>query len=224
MLHDTSISTTAETVSLSALADQINEQHSQATRHATTAIEHARQAGELLSQAKQQIPHGDWLTWLASNCNVSPRQAQRYLKVANNWQAITKNDATSYLTIDDAIALTAPKRNETIAEAWTAKIESLPLGRLLFGDFRHGFVTIFQSSRHPGYYHFYSYFMSSEFEGGEAQETRRPMKAYGLARALDRYGMKPSEFDETDQGDFTEHDIKGSLPYSQDFYRQLRGE
>lgn len=96
----------ALTISLSALASQINEQHDQATRHAITALEHARRVGVLLQEAKQQVGHGDWLTWLASNCNVSPRQAQRYLKVANNWQAITKNDAASYLTIDDAIALT----------------------------------------------------------------------------------------------------------------------
>ncbi len=93
-------------ISLATLASQINDHHDRATRHATSALEHARQAGELLQQAKQQVGHGEWLPWLSANCRVSPRQAQRYLKVANNWQAIAKNDAASYLTIDDAITST----------------------------------------------------------------------------------------------------------------------
>jgi hypothetical protein len=142
---------------------------------------------------------------------VSARQAQRYLKVANNWQAITKNDATSHLTIDDAIATAAPQADENGIDAWTAKIEALPIGRLLFGNFRHGFVVIFQSSQHVGYYHCYSYFISPEFEGGEAQETKRPMKAWGIANMMTSGGMKPDDFSETEQGRFQEHNIKGTL-------------
>jgi len=89
--------------SLATLASLINAQHDQATRHARSALEHARQAGELLQQAKAQVGHGGWVAWLATNCDVSPRQAQRYMKVANNWEAISKNDAASHLTIDEAI-------------------------------------------------------------------------------------------------------------------------
>ena len=224
MLADGSISSNHKSDPLSVIASQINEQHDRAIGHATSALEHARQAGELLQQAKQQIPHGEWLPWLAANCRVSARQAQRYLKVANNWQAITKNDVTSHLTIDDAIATAAPQADENGIDAWTAKIEALPVGRLLFGNFRHGFVVIFQSSQHVGYYHCYSYFISPEFEGGEAQETKRPMKAWGIANMMTSGGMKPDEFSETDQGRFQEHNIKGTLPYSQGFYRQLRGD
>jgi ElaB/YqjD/DUF883 family membrane-anchored ribosome-binding protein len=98
-----------QTDSLTNLASEINSQHEQAIQHAKSSLEHARRAGELLQQAKQQIEHGKWLDWLASNCKVSFRQAQRYLKVANNWQAIAKNDAAaSYLTIDEAIESVKP--------------------------------------------------------------------------------------------------------------------
>lgn len=227
MLNEIAVSATPAVDSLSFIAQRINDHHGQATRHAKTAIEHARQAGELLLEAKALVNHGEWIGWLADNCAVSPRQAQRYMRVATHWELIAKNDAASHLTIDDALQVAsnriAVEDDPTSEELWTGKIEALPLGKLLFGSFRHGFVTIFQSSRHPGYYHCYSYLVSPDFEGGEAQETRRPMKACGLAMAMKAYGMNPSEFNEADQGNFTDHDIEGTLPYSQDFYRQLGG-
>jgi hypothetical protein len=223
MLIENRESASLESSSLSAVAKRINDHHSQATRHATTAIEHARQAGELLNQAKALVAHGQWIGWLSDNCDVSPRQAQRYMKVANNWLAITKNDAASYLTIDDALSLTSEKSGMTTREAWAAKIEALPMGQALFGDFRHGFTIVFRSPRHPDYFHCYSYFCSDEFEGGEAQETQRPIIAEGMAWFLANAGMEPDEFTEVDDDGQWEHDIKATLPRSQDFYRQLRG-
>lgn len=220
MLPETSISANVESDSLSVLASQINDQHDRATRHATSALEHARQAGVLLQQAKQQVGHGGWLTWLADNCNVSPRQAQRYLKVANNWQAIAKNDATSYLTIDDAIA------SAVKVAAWVARIEALPSNQMLFAEFRNGCSLVFRSARHENFYHFYSYFWHDDSaEGGEAQETNKPVRAAGIARMLFNGGTSLNDFAEVEKGDFREnpYTTESRLPYSQDFYCQMRG-
>ena len=63
-----------KTCDLSTMANQINDHHSLAVKQATSALEHARQAGELLTQAKALLPHGQWLPWLESNCEVSARQ------------------------------------------------------------------------------------------------------------------------------------------------------
>lgn len=46
------------------------------------AIDHARECGELLVQAKDQIGHGGFLVWLTDNCRVKPRQAQKYMRLA----------------------------------------------------------------------------------------------------------------------------------------------
>ncbi len=92
---------------LAELSTAINQSHELATGAAESALLHAKRTGELLVEAKSQIDHGDWLAWLAANCEVSTRQAQRYIKVATDWERISKNDAASYLTIDDAI--TEPK-------------------------------------------------------------------------------------------------------------------
>lgn len=67
---------------ITAIAAQINEQHALAQQHAETAIEHARRAGLLLLEAKAQLEHGNWLSWLEANTQVSARSAQRYMRVA----------------------------------------------------------------------------------------------------------------------------------------------
>lgn len=67
------------------LADKaalINSEHAKASKHADRAVEHARRAGELLLEVKSHLPHGEWILWLTANCEVSDRQAQRYMRAA----------------------------------------------------------------------------------------------------------------------------------------------
>jgi len=90
------------------LAGQINEHHARATEAARTALEHARECGAILIQAKAQVGHGGFLAWLAANCRVGERQARRYMRVAENWPAIeAKSDAMSDLTVTGALRLLA---------------------------------------------------------------------------------------------------------------------
>jgi hypothetical protein len=63
------------------LAKQINAAIAQAEGHARSAMDTALAAGALLVQAKQQVPHGEWESWLASNCQVAPRTAQSYMRL-----------------------------------------------------------------------------------------------------------------------------------------------
>jgi hypothetical protein len=44
--------------------------------------EHYRQAGEMLIEAKDQIPHGSWGSWLAKNFDLASRTAQIYMQWA----------------------------------------------------------------------------------------------------------------------------------------------
>jgi hypothetical protein len=63
------------------LAKQINAAVTDAENHARSAMDVALTAGALLTQAKQQVPHGEWENWLASNCRVAPRTAQSYMRL-----------------------------------------------------------------------------------------------------------------------------------------------
>lgn len=64
------------------LVAQIRAEHELARQHAETAIDHARRAGTLLLQAKAALDHGAWLPWLSDHCQLSARQAQRYIRAA----------------------------------------------------------------------------------------------------------------------------------------------
>ena len=48
----------------------------------TAGREHFTQAGRLLNEAKEQVPHGRWGTWLTNNFDLSRRTAQDYMRWA----------------------------------------------------------------------------------------------------------------------------------------------
>jgi hypothetical protein len=64
------------------IIDQINVHHKNAMKQAKDAVESAKAAGELLLQVKATLPHGTWTDWLKTHVDVSDRQAQRYMAVA----------------------------------------------------------------------------------------------------------------------------------------------
>ncbi|MCB1822875.1 MAG: DUF3102 domain-containing protein, partial [Candidatus Competibacteraceae bacterium] len=100
---------------LSALAMAINEEHALAERHAELAIHRAKRAGDMLVAAKEQIPHGQWLPWLATNCpTIKERTARAYMRLARNWETLESKSADSaVLTIDAALKLLAEPREES---------------------------------------------------------------------------------------------------------------
>jgi hypothetical protein len=97
---------------LSDLAAKINAEHQRALSAARTALEHARRAGELLTEAKAQCQHGQWLPWLKANVSFSERTAQNYMRVATRWEELQANpQATADLTIEEGLKLlAAPKQ------------------------------------------------------------------------------------------------------------------
>jgi hypothetical protein len=64
------------------LAREINDAHRQVRMHAKGMLIEARRAGEALLVAKQQCEHGEFETWIRANCEVSYRQARKYMQVA----------------------------------------------------------------------------------------------------------------------------------------------
>jgi hypothetical protein len=71
-----------ELTTLPQLAQRINAEHEAAGASFKAGLLHARAAGELLLDAKAQVPHGEWLPWLAANAHFSEVTAQRYMRVA----------------------------------------------------------------------------------------------------------------------------------------------
>lgn len=71
---------------LAKLAKAINRGHAAVLSCAGKSLEHARATGELLIRAKETLPHGEYLPWLAEHCEVSERHASRYMLIAHHWQ------------------------------------------------------------------------------------------------------------------------------------------
>ena len=74
--------------SLDDLALQIRGASSEALRHANEATEGALIAGKLLLEAKAQIDHGAWESWVTSNCGLAPRTARAYMQLAKTVPAL----------------------------------------------------------------------------------------------------------------------------------------
>jgi hypothetical protein len=66
---------------LNGLATGIREKHQAALDAAANAVSLAREAGELLIQAKVQVAHGQWAQWLKANVQFSERTAQGYMRL-----------------------------------------------------------------------------------------------------------------------------------------------
>lgn len=89
---------------LSALAERINSLHSEAQGAAILALNKAMDAGDCLVEAKSQLQHGQWGTWLKDNFHGSDRTARAYMQLANNRQLIEcKMAGSAVLTIDQAL-------------------------------------------------------------------------------------------------------------------------
>ena len=41
--------------------------------------------GRCLTEAKQSLPHGEWLPWLNERVELSERTAQKFMKLAREW-------------------------------------------------------------------------------------------------------------------------------------------
>ena len=72
--------------------------------------------GRCLTEAKQALPHGEWLPWLNERVEFSERTAQNFMRLAREWsnpQALADLGAAKALTL---LALPAVERESFIAE------------------------------------------------------------------------------------------------------------
>lgn len=72
--------------------------------------------GRCLMEAKEMLPHGEWLPWLNERVELSERAAQRFMRLAREWSnptALSDLGATKALTL---LALPAEEREQFLAD------------------------------------------------------------------------------------------------------------
>ena len=68
------------------LAERINAAHERCLVALNDGLDHAREVGLLLSEAKEEVPHGQFQAWVTENCTFSHRAARNYLRVFTHWE------------------------------------------------------------------------------------------------------------------------------------------
>jgi len=63
--------------------EEINTLHFNIEGKLKSTVKDAIKLGELLTNVKQELPHGTFLNWINDNCNFSDRNAERYMKLHN---------------------------------------------------------------------------------------------------------------------------------------------
>jgi hypothetical protein len=135
-------------VSLEELASKIRAEYAQVCKSFGNGILHALEAGRLLLEAKSAVPHGRWLAWLAQNCDLPPRTANRYMRLAKHPTPLLEADPSRVadLSLRAADALLtkhkSPKTNTDKAQdavrseqkSLDKKIEALRKGLEQQGD------------------------------------------------------------------------------------------
>jgi hypothetical protein len=143
------------------IAARIKAEHQAVAASLKKGVQYAIAAGELLLEAKEHIPHGQWLPWLEDRCGVTPRAAQMYMRVAKYRASIEiKYEDISHLTIADALAALAKprlprvqnRRGLTLTEALSStKLKSHPLKDKIIADYDwSGFDLLVNSIRRIG--------------------------------------------------------------------------
>jgi hypothetical protein len=93
------------TLSLPELVTALNNEHKQVKECVIKGAQHAVRAGELLWQAKRKVAHGQWLEWIAVNCEFAERTAQLYMKLADDLPQLANPQRIADLSLTGAIKM-----------------------------------------------------------------------------------------------------------------------
>ncbi len=103
------------------LAAQINHAHAEVEERIRAAVPHAIRAGELLLQAKAELPHGAFGNWISENCVFSERTAQGYMRLSRILPTLdsAKAQRVAEMPLREAMReLADPRDAATSGSAW----------------------------------------------------------------------------------------------------------
>lgn len=172
---------------LSSLAEQINDEHRQCESDLQSALQHAINAGQLLSEAKAGVDHGQWLPWLESNCTFSARTAQAYVRLAKHLPELeSKAQHAAHLPVRESLALLAePKLTKRVTRprsSFTPPAEDEVMIGTADGD-----TIVIEPSAHDGFFYVSHIHIGREDESTTVHGTKRPIRHDRIDYLLGRF-------------------------------------
>lgn len=93
---------------------------------ADQAILRAKSAGERLCRVKDQVGHGNWISWVMANIKKSPRQVRKYMQLYQNWNEIeAKTAVDGRFNLDNALRSLADNSDEVKAQEFRAEMHQV---------------------------------------------------------------------------------------------------
>jgi DUF3102 family protein len=103
---------------LTSVAAEINRLHTEIDEAARTTIDKAIRIGQLLSEQKRSLKHGQWLPWLEANVSFTDRTARNYLRVFEKREQLkleSVSDLTkAYRLLADKVTVSSPEVDEEV--------------------------------------------------------------------------------------------------------------
>jgi hypothetical protein len=111
---------------------------------ASAGLEYQRQTGDLLIEAKDQVPLGSWGAWLNRNFHLSARTAREYMQLARKMDVSDNGDARRRVEVSKHELLGAKARRdvwqplleatrevdvETVAQERQSRVDEIKLHR-----------------------------------------------------------------------------------------------
>src|SRR5438093_206326 len=118
---------------------EINKLHQELQELATDALDRAIHLGELLSKAKNRVPHGQWLPWLTRNVAFSDRTARNYMRIFENRAALKSANVSDLGEAYQLLVLQSQSAIKTDAAPMT-RAEAKRLDKAII----HGFNKILE--------------------------------------------------------------------------------
>jgi hypothetical protein len=123
--------TTFEDLSVEALAIVANDAAEQVETNARLTVENAERCGRAMLAAKEKLPHGEFLPWVAREFNYSQQTASRYMTIAANYsrvggltEATSINEALRLISEDPGTPKRAKRGSVTVVEPTSDPAES----------------------------------------------------------------------------------------------------
>jgi hypothetical protein len=126
--------TTTKIQTLAELIEKINDCHQKTLKSLRTSLEHARQTGNYLLEAKPLVTGMSWLDWVEKNCQFSKSEAQRHMRIADRYrelvnqgfdlETMTMTDALKVLSASEVKkATTQPRKDQRLTVASKAELD-----------------------------------------------------------------------------------------------------
>ena len=78
-------------MNLQAIASKVKKEHAKVTAALNDSLEHARQAGDYLSEVQRKIPYKEFVAWVVDSVGISEASANNYCRIFRQWAKLPKD-------------------------------------------------------------------------------------------------------------------------------------